>query len=230
MRHELILQAIDRTSRTPRVVLDIGSGQGDFLKKASTHFAATTKLIGIELSDTGISRSREKVPTASFYQADIFNPPQELAAYSSCADVAVCSDVLEHVDDPAEFLRRICTYLVPDGTLIVTVPGGPMSAFDRHIGHRTHFDARSIRQVVQASGLRVEKVQQAGFPFFNLYRLVVILRGARLISDVSRDLKATGRKSIALLTMRLFRLLFRMNIANSPFGWQILVIVKKDCP
>ncbi len=59
--------------------------------------------------------------------------------YRAWADFAVCSEVLEHLDDPVLFLKNSAALMSPGCKLIVTVPGGPMSAFDKHIGHRRHF-------------------------------------------------------------------------------------------
>ena len=65
------------------------------------------------------------------------------------ADVAVCSEVLEHLNDPATFLRTATAALSPGATFIVTVPGGPRSEFDRLIGHRRHYTPQSIRQLFE---------------------------------------------------------------------------------
>ena len=101
--------------------------------------------------------------------ADIFAPPASLNEFTNWATHAVCSEVLEHVDDPVAFLKRARDYLAPGARLIVTVPGGPMSAFDRHIGHRQHFDRLKIRSMLEQAGYSVERTYLAGFPFFNLY-------------------------------------------------------------
>jgi hypothetical protein len=64
---------------------------------------------------------------------------------------------------------------------------------------------------------------RAGFPFFNLYRLVVILRGKTLIADAA----ASSRASMSLLArtvMRVFEILFKVNLPNSPWGWQMVAI------
>jgi len=60
-----------------------------------------------------------------------------------------------------------------------------MSAFDHHIGHRQHFTRASITAPLQQSGFEVERVTLSGFPFFNLYRGVVIARGEKLATDVT---------------------------------------------
>jgi len=60
---------------------------------------------------------------------------------------ATCSEVLEHVDDPKRLMVRSRTLLAPGCRLVVTVPGGPMSCFARHIGHRRHFTPSGLALV-----------------------------------------------------------------------------------
>lgn len=184
------------------------------------------QFLGVELSEHGVEISRRKAPGATFLVADLFHPPTELARYKDWGTDAVCSEVLEHVDDPAGLLRATRVYLADGARLIVTVPGGPMSAFDRHIGHRQHFTRESIRQVLHDAGFVAERVCLAGFPFFNLYRLMVIARGERLSSDVD----ATQRGATAALAnamMAIFRGLLRITLLDSPFGWQVVAIARK---
>lgn len=227
MRFRLVLGSISRMPQQDiRLLMDIGSGQGDFLQRAASCRIAR-QMVGFELSETGVAISRAKVPQATFLQADLFQPPKELGEYVEAADVAVCSEVIEHVDDPVNFLRAVRAYLKPGGRLIVTVPGGPMSAFDRHIGHRRHFDAESIGSILKAAGFASVQVQLAGFPFFNLYRLTVILRGKKLIDDVKAGPAHSQPNWLALLVMRAFRLLFHLNMNNSPFGWQVVALARK---
>jgi hypothetical protein len=62
----------------------------------------------------------------------------------------------------------------------------------------------------------------AGFPFFNLYRLVVVARGRRLIDDVTLEEAGGATSSTARLAMTAFDRLFRFNLTRSPWGWQIV--------
>jgi hypothetical protein len=143
------------------------------------------------------------------------------------ADVVVCSEVIEHIDDPVGFCHLVKSYLKPGGRLLVTVPGGPMSAFDHYIGHRQHYNRNSIKQVLEAAGFKVDAVILAGFPFFNLYRLVVVLLGRRLISRVKSTGESSGAGTSATLAMAIFGLLFRFNLANSVMGWQVLAVARR---
>lgn len=226
MRHRLIekLLLANGTGRAIKC-LDIGSGQGDLLVKLHAAMPQA-ELLGFELSASGVEISRRKLPQGKFFVADLFQPPMEVKAFAGWASDAVCSEVLEHVDSPVEFLKASRLYLAEGARVVVTVPGGPMSAFDRHIGHRQHFTRESISRILGDAGFTVERVYLGGFPFFNLYRCVVIARGEKLATDVN-----TGQSGfsawLAKSIMAVFRGLFRLNLRHSPFGWQVVAVARK---
>lgn len=222
MRHEIIARLLrDDAGKRPMRIFDLGSGQGDLVQMLEP-LLPDAQFVGAELSESGVAISQRKVPGATFLVADIFQPPAALEEFPGWATHAVCSEVLEHVDDPVGFLKRASRYLAAGARLIVTVPGGPMSAFDRHIGHRQHFDRAKIRGILEQAGYSPHRTYLAGFPFFNLYRLLVMARGERLARDV--EAKASGAASFA---MKLFRVLFHANLVDSPFGWQVVATARK---
>src|SRR5215468_2310489 len=119
-------------------LLDIGSGQGDMVAAVRARFPSAQAL-GLELAQSGVEISRRKVPGAYFIQRDLLRtlePPEELRHW---ATHAICSEVIEHMDDPGLLLRNARDFMRPGCVLIITAPGGPMSAFDKHIGHRKHW-------------------------------------------------------------------------------------------
>jgi 2-polyprenyl-3-methyl-5-hydroxy-6-metoxy-1,4-benzoquinol methylase len=227
MRHDLILEQLHAAPAKPFLLLDIGSGQGDFMAKTVANDCAQ-QYVGFELSASGVEISSAKVSKANFFQVDLYNPPPVVEEFKAQADAVICSDVIEHVDDPEEFCRLVKGYLKPGAPLYLTVPGGPMSEFDRHIGHRTHYTAASITRLLTAAGFKVDKVNLAGFPFFNLYRLTVILRGKRLISDVETNTNGSGTGWLASFTMRIFGFLFKYNLSNCPLGWQVFTVAYRQ--
>lgn len=226
MRHAIIARLLcEEAGKGTMHLFDLGSGQGDLVQKLEP-LLPNARFVGAELSESGVAISQRKVPHATFIVADIFQPPAALNEFTNWATHAVCSEVLEHVDDPVAFLKRARDYLATGARLIVTVPGGPMSAFDRHIGHRQHFDRRKIHSMLEQAGYQVERTCLAGFPFFNLYRLLVIARGRRLAQDV--ESKSEGiSPGLASLAMKVFRFLFHANLLDSPFGWQVVATARK---
>src|ERR1041385_5460181 len=225
MRHDLIARLLCRDAGSPMRVFDLGSGQGDLLEKLRP-MLPNASFVGAELSESGVAISQRKVPDATFLVADLFQPPPQLNQFAGWATHAICSEVLEHVDDPVALLKRSLAYLAPNALLIVTVPGGPMSAFDRHIGHRQHFDRRKIGAMLTEAGYSIERVYLAGFPFFNLYRLLVIARGKRLASDVESN-AGVASSGLARFAMKLFGVMFHANLLDSPFGWQVIATARK---
>ena len=228
MRHNLIARLLCQDAgKNEMRVFDLGSGQGDLVQMLAP-LLPKAQFVGAELSESGVAISKRKIPNAVFVVADIFQPPPALNEFAGWASHAVCSEVLEHVDDPVAFLRQARTYLGERARLIVTVPGGPMSAFDRHIGHRQHFDRAKLSFILEEAGYAVERTYLTGFPFFNLYRLLVIARGKRLARDVE---SGTGKSSgLASVAMNLFRFLFHANFVDSPFGWQVVATARKVSP
>ncbi len=225
-RRELVFAALELNQATgPVRLLDVGSGQGDFSAEVSRRYPHT-QLLGLELSHSGVAISRGKVPGAVFEQRDLTiaqAPQPELRGW---ATHAVCSEMLEHVDDAQSVLENIAPYLKQGCRLVITLPGGPMSEFDRHIGHRKHYRAAELRQLLEKTGFQVQSVWRAGFPFMNLYRLVVILRGKALIRDVARQ-PGGAMSGLALTVMRVFSFLFAFNRRQSPWGWQLVAVAKK---
>jgi SAM-dependent methyltransferase len=222
-RRVLALRLLERKGPPDRL-LDIGSGQGDFLL-AARHRWPHAQLAGIEVSEHGTREARAKVPDADIEVRDLLvlgEPPAPRAAW---ATHAVCSEVLEHVDDPVRLLEQARAYLAPGSRLVVTVPGGRMSAFDRHIGHRRHFTPASLAQTLTAAGLRVTWTGGAGFPFFNVYRLLVIARGEHLKDDAV-SARGGGPELAIRIAMAGFRPLFRLNLPQTPWGTQIVAVAR----
>ncbi len=215
-RRRLILSQLERSTVRPLRILDLGCGQGDFLGEARLRFP-DSELAGVDLSSAGLELTRQRVPGASLFRADFAGPdplPAELRAF---ATHLVCSEVLEHLDEPQELLRKVAPALAPGGELVVTVPGGPRSAFDLHLGHRRHYSPGQLERMLREAGWEPLAVRGAGLPFFNLYKLAIVLRGDRLARDLdqSRPLSRGSR-----LAMAAFDRLFRLNVDGTRLGWQ----------
>jgi hypothetical protein len=180
------------------------------------------EILGLELSQSGIEISRRKVADAEFIQCDLLKAAPSGGGQKGWATHAICSEVIEHVDDPATLLRNARPFMAENCRLVLTAPGGPMSAFDQHIGHRKHWNRADIEQLLLQAGFASEMVRGVGFPFFNLYRCLVILRGRKLITDVSSG--SSNPKARAAMTV--FRRLIRPSVNSSQWGWQMVAVAR----
>ncbi|HEY4027694.1 MAG TPA: class I SAM-dependent methyltransferase, partial [Candidatus Dormibacteraeota bacterium] len=215
-----LLRAPDRGAR----ILDVGCGQGDLIADVRRRWPHA-ELCGIDRSSCATELARSRVPDARFVRRDVLaggDPDSDLAGW---ATHAVCSEVLEHVDEPALLVRNARGYFASGCRLVVTVPGGPMSAFDRHIGHRRHYTPASLRSLLTGAGLEVEMATGAAFPFFNLFRMAVILRGEVILNDARGE--GAGSPSLPMrAAMGAFRPLLALPVPHNRWGWQIVGVAR----
>jgi trans-aconitate methyltransferase len=222
-RRRLVEHALGELDHRARLV-DIGCGQGDLLRDLHQRYP-TAALLGVEQSASGLAEAARKAPDARLVRRDLLvdeTVPPDLVGW---ATHATCAEVLEHVDEPVELLENARAYLAPGCRVVVTVPGGPMSAYDRHIGHRRHYDAGALRDVLERAGYLDVTVQRAGFPAFNLYKAMVIARGRRLIDD-AKETSDGGESKVARAVMAAFRPLFHLTLRDFPLGWQLVAAAR----
>jgi SAM-dependent methyltransferase len=204
-------------------MLEIGSGAGQFAEEFLAR-APRAQFLGLELSRTGVRMAARRTPAARFLQRDLLAPGGTGFSLSEGLDFrathALCSDVLEHLDDPGLLLRHAAAYMAPGCQLVVTVPGGWRSAFYSHIGHRRHYTPAQLSGLLESAGFAVECAYAAGFPFFNLYRMLVTLRGRELVAEAARAPTLLMRAAGAI-----FDALFRLNLMH-PWGWQTVAVAR----
>lgn len=101
-------------------ILDVGCGTGIMitLPLASLGYQIT----GIDIDEASIkaARSVNPYPNATFQQVDA----KSLLASGKRYDVVIASEVLEHLEDPAEFLHTLRALVTPEGEVILTTPNG----------------------------------------------------------------------------------------------------------
>ena len=74
-------------------------------------------------------------------------------------DTVLCVNVLEHLADDVDSLRRMKALLKPGGRAVVFVPALPciFGAMDRAMGHLRRYTLRSLRRAIVRAGMRCER-------------------------------------------------------------------------
>lgn len=221
-RWRLILNLLGIKNSPDCVFVDVGCGEGSVVAKVKEKYPRA-KVYGIDISEGGLRFAAARTPSATFIRHNLFESVPEVLLKR--ATHILCSEVIEHLDEPIKFLSVSKHLLSDDGRLLVTVPRGPLGAYDRHIGHRKHYTMETLRGELTAAGFEVERIYSAGFPFFNLYRALILARGDAAVGD------AQGNSNpllgfVANCMMWSFRILFLFNLTRSPWGWQLVAIAK----
>ncbi len=101
-------------------ILDYGCGTGDHVTFPLAR--AGNEVLGIDIHKPSILEARRKyaLPNLSFRSGVL----QDLEDEGLSFDVVVCSEVLEHLHNPSEFLTGVRRLLRPGGGLIITTPNG----------------------------------------------------------------------------------------------------------
>ena len=114
---DLYLDQLARHGGSPRArLLEVGSGQGDFLARAQ---ARGMEVTGIEYSEHANEVARGKLGgRGRVLRGEIGDVPSSEAPF----DVVASSDVIEHVRDPAAFVEHAYRLLRPGGIVFVATP------------------------------------------------------------------------------------------------------------
>ncbi len=155
-------------------ILDIGCANGLFgkyLKKKNN------VVYGVEISDKMAIQAKKNLNKV--FVLNIEKNP--LPFKNNEFDVILCMDILEHLFDPREVLKKLKNYLKPTGLLIVTVPNAVHWSMRLHIlsgkfnyeekglrdsGHIRFFTSTTALSLFKNSGYVVESYSQISvFPF-----------------------------------------------------------------
>jgi len=141
---------------------DVGCADGQFLELAA---ARGWRIHGVELNPPAAAAARARgaeVAVGVIEEIDDLPWGQ--------FDVVTSWDVLEHTPDPRPFSERLVRLLAPGGTLVVTTLNYD-SLVRRCFGlnwsmvcddHFTYWNARSLRAIFEAHGLRLVRARSFG--------------------------------------------------------------------
>lgn len=105
-------------------------------------------------------------------------------------DLVLLLDVIEHVADDVDLLRRAREHLGDSGTLMVTVPAWPSfaTAHDAALGHHRRYTPASLRAALASAGLRERRLGGAFaslLPLRKAQRVLERVRGPKPQAGVS---------------------------------------------
>ncbi len=177
-----------------RRLLDVGCGAGAFaagLKQSRAGSDGDLEIWGVEMCPEAAKLAAEVMD--KILAGDFFSALPELP--EGHFDCIVLNDVLEHMVHPDELLRRIKPLLAPGAVVVASIPNvrhfftvmnlaarGRWDYTDEGILDRTHlrfFTRRSMKQMFQDTGYRVDTMQGINATGSLKFKLVNLLTFGR---------------------------------------------------
>lgn len=185
-------------------VFDVGFGRG-YLAAQLIGGRGVARYHGIDIVDTWVEEAHRLVEANGLASADIVLEAGDLFALTpekigaTDANLVICCEVLEHVDDAELALRILADALPPGADLLFSVP---LHGRLEHVwGHASVFDVARLKQMLDGAGLYAHHVE----PLANTWSLIVASRDPAPSARV-RDASARPavRASVPLVRERRF--------------------------
>jgi SAM-dependent methyltransferase len=147
-RRAVLERVIDGLGPPARArILDAGCGSG----RNMVELARRGSVTGIELSETSVRVARER-HVGEVISGSVLQMPFAENSF----DLAVCLDVIEHLEDDLAALRELRRVVAPGGSLLVTVPAYQWlwSGHDEVNHHFRRYTRRSLQRVAEQAGWR----------------------------------------------------------------------------
>lgn len=202
-------------------VLDAGCGTGLLLQQ----IAGLGSVQGVDLSEEALEFCRMR-GISQVRRADVTDLPFADESF----DVVTALDVLEHLDEDGLALREWRRVLKPGGRVFIFAPAHTWlwSLQDDVSHHRRRYTARTLREVVESSGLAVERLSYVStflLPVIFLGRQWLKLRLKFRTANTENDLHPEWSNGIlrAIFSSEI-PVLRRMNM---PIGASLLCVATK---
>lgn len=165
---EHLLGGVDLKNRR---FLDVGCGLGLFSARALELGAAVT---GVDVGANLVKRCRLKLPDASFSVSSAL----ELCFGDGQFDVVLCTEVIEHTEDPRLAVAELLRVLKPGGYLALTTPNKmykPLFSFlsfariRPYHGNENWLFTWDLKKLLMRDGNQIERTRYFNFGYPSKY-------------------------------------------------------------
>ena len=180
----------------PELVLEIGSGISPVTTKVK-------KVVYTDISFDAIKCLRQIHGRGYFVVADGMSLPFKSNTYSH----AICSEVLEHLENDWQALLEMSRILKPpNGSLIITVPHRKryFGFDDRYVHHYRRYELSEIKQRLKEAGLQPFVIQKVLGPLEKITMTLVVLLFSLINKRTQTKMTAENSLKIKLIDLMIF--------------------------
>jgi SAM-dependent methyltransferase len=187
-------------------VLNVGCGRNIFLKKLKEMNCEVT---AVDISERVIEFTRNTLGIKDAHVGDILEFMKHYGRGKF--DVIVSFEVLEHLEDPGTFMRRLKDLMNEDGRTVLSVPNRERimpskDVWDYPPHHLTRWNVRCLRNLLEGSGFLVEKIVVSPLSAEDLLAVFRLYFGTRFLEN---RIKGGDRSSLVAFA---FRALFKLRV------------------
>lgn len=194
--YRILIEILERYISDKEKILDIGCGVGtvDFYLANKGY-----RILGFDISEKAVEtciQSAKELDLKARVAFNQLNFPRERP--SGTFDLAICSEVLEHLENDADAVKVIFNLLDSGGIVIFSTPStnaplykiGFTKEFDKKVGHLRRYSQDGLERMTSKSGFVIKEVMKTegiirNFLFLNSTagKLVRILNKVGFLSD-----------------------------------------------
>ena len=151
-------------------VIDVGCGDGGvvaFCARQGAH------IVLADIDSEKVMAAAARIARMGARQVDThITDADPLPVSDGSMTRVICTEVLEHVDDPARLMLELVRVGTPGALYLISVPGGEHEELQRELApdvyfqkpnHIRAFSAESFAELVEASGLVIERRMSTSF-------------------------------------------------------------------
>jgi SAM-dependent methyltransferase len=216
-------KALSIPTETPSSVLEIGCGLGVLRQMLEAETGWT--IDAMDLNAGALSHS-----TPGRGRTALYNIHDRAPALAAKYDAIILFDVIEHIDDPVNFMTSALYHLKPGGHVFINVPAiqSLYSKFDVAVGHCRRYNKATLETELAKAGVRKVDDRYWGatmLPLLALRKLWLTLRSERPAGGttvVQRGLVPPGKLADAVLSTMMQ--VETSALANPPLGTSLLYV------
>jgi ubiquinone/menaquinone biosynthesis C-methylase UbiE len=170
-KEKRVRKILSQTDFRKKTVMDVAGGTGyigETIKKMGGTY------IDLDISNGMLSLARDKLSTIPGDHLLVLSDVHKIPLRKNTVDIALISEVLEHVEKPREVIREVSRVLKQDGTIIVTNPNpfwAPIQYFAEKVkykapeGPHTYIYHRALMRDIEQAGFSIHAVDIDFMPF-----------------------------------------------------------------
>jgi SAM-dependent methyltransferase len=217
-RFEVLRRMADPLIRNSVRLAEVGCGNGLLQRAIEDRYDVA--VAGFELNELALQKNVARISPLYCYNIHQRNPE-----FRSRFDLVFLFDVLEHIEDEAEFLKSIKFHLATSGILLVNVPAHQAlySDYDRAAGHVRRYSANHLASVAEQNGFKVRSVSYWGMPLVPLLWLRKLIRLECSDGKTGFDPRSPGINSALAFLARCEA------VPQHLFGTSVMAVLENGC-